>query len=290
GRRAAGLRQRLARGDLRRDARALLRGHAQDEGRDAAGRLAARAGGQPRERPAPLHDRRRLRLFRGVRERVDRHGKAGRPGGALRGPLPPAARRDPEDEGSAHGHGRPRSPPGSRASRALIRLGINSRPTASVAIVSPTSSQLSRTAPAGFSAVGAGMKNRSVDAAMKTQQNTADAHATGAPPGIRYGRGWSARRRRRITKAGNTIRYETRKHTPDSLKIIQNTLSGRWESIALPTSKTVAIAPITMNATWGVWNRACSRPSRRGIAPSAAAAAATRFVPRLHVTTLATHA
>ena len=77
---------------------------------------------------------------------------------------------------------------------------------------------------------------------------------------------------------------------PESLKTIQKTLEAFEDSSALPRSSAVLIAPMMMKAMYGVLKRGCRRPRSAGSAPSWAAAAATRFTPRLQVTMLATQA
>ena len=158
----------------------------------AQGRLAARAGGEPRERAPPLHRRRRLRLVRGGRTRArSRSGKLRRPGGALGTDWfksPPEAiladevlltlldgrvvHRDPSFAAGLDGAAR------------QARLGISSRPTTSVTSVSPASSQVSWRACAG-SMSGAGLKKSAQAIAMNSQQTMAAVHATPGPPGIR---------------------------------------------------------------------------------------------------------
>ena len=110
GRGAARLRQRLAGGDLRRLPGPLLRRRAQDPARHSRRRLAAGAGGEPRERAAPLHDRRRLRLLRGKREGLPRSGQTRGLRPPVGRPVPLRSRGHPESQGPAHRHGRPRGP------------------------------------------------------------------------------------------------------------------------------------------------------------------------------------
>src|SRR5688500_10860265 len=99
---------------------------------------------------------------------------------------------------------------------------------------------------------GEGLKNSAQAMAMNSQQMMAAVQATPGPPGIRYGRGCSTLFPRSSAKAGKTMRYETRKHRPESLNIIQKTLEALDDMAALPTRSRLLMMPMMTNARWGV--------------------------------------
>ena len=96
--------------------------------------------------------------------------------------------------------------------------------------------------------------------------------------------------RRRITNAGKTSRYENRKTTPESRNTIQNTLEAWRTSSGVADQQRRADHAHDDEGHVRASEARVQAAQDAGSAPSAAAAAATRFTPRLQVTMLATQA